>query len=243
MIMKRWMLPFIFLIGLFSYAQEPAGFTLHCGFFNAPETVGGTVFYKDAALGTYSYTDSEKLKILEKQYLTAQYESAQVDRYASDAYLRYNLFNGQMEFSKGGIIYYLKKEEGRTVHFLDSNTLYKVYKLHGDLEFLKVAVEGEYSLLVKQSKKFIPPKNRRSSYGHHIKADFKRNKDAVYLKIPDGNLVKIPSKKTEFFALFGQESNEVEAYMQKNKLGFRKVEDLKKLINYLNSWSNEVQKG
>ena len=148
-----------------------------------------------------------------------------------------------MEFSKDGVIFYLKKEAGRTVRFTESKELYKVYKLGDELKFMKVMVEGDYSLLVKESKKFVPPKKRRTTYGHHIKATFKRKKDISYLKLSNGKLVEIPSKKADFFNLFGKEANSVKAYMKKNKLGFKKAADLKKVVTYLNSWSNKVQKG
>jgi hypothetical protein len=204
-------------------------------FFGDVALYNSTDFYESAPLGTYSYTEKEKLEILEKQYLHSEYHTAKVDQYTSQAYLRFNLFNGQMEFTKGGTIYYLKKEKGRTVRFPDSNELYKVYKTDGELEFMKVAVKGTYSLLVKQSKRFIPPKKRTTSYGHHIKATFKRNKDLLYVKLADGNVVRVPSKKSEFFALFGKKTKDVKAYMKKNKLGFKKLDDLKKVVAYLNS--------
>ena len=82
------------------------------------------------------------------------------------SYLRYNHYNDQMEFEKDGVIYYLKKEEGRTVLFTDSDVLYRVFELYGDLDYLLVKVEGENSLFVKQSSRFILPKKKQeTSYG------------------------------------------------------------------------------
>ena len=59
----------------------------------------------------------------------------------------------------------------------------------------------------------------------------------------DGKIVEVPSGKSEFFALFGKDAKNVKAYMQKNKIGIKKLEDLKKVVVFLNSWSDQIQKG
>ena len=244
--MKRLILPFVLLISVFCDAQQgPMRYLQHHPLPGNFEQVGGTFGYRDAPLESYIYTDSEKRKILEKQYLTTAYLTAKVDHYSATAQLRYNLFNDQMEFSKDGLIYYLKKEEGRIVNFINLDAKYKVYDVNGSLQFLKVEAQGEYSLLVKQSKKFLEPKNRRSNsaYQTHLKASFKRNKDDFYIQLGNGNIVEVPSQRSEFFALFGEDAAVVKSYMKKHKLGTRKAEDLKKVITLLNSWSDELQKG
>ena len=104
---------------------------------------------------------------------------------------------------------------------------------------MKVEQEGKYSLLVQKSKEFVPPKKRRTSYGYIIKPKFKRSKDIVYLKFSDDNIVQIPKSKAAFFKLFGEDAKRLKVYMKKNKIGFKKLEDLKKVAAYLNSWSVE----
>lgn len=234
--MKKLCIPVLFFVILSSYGQ---GVTTNW-FFGDVALYNSSDFYETAPLGTYSYSEAEKRKIREKQYLHPEYLSAKVDHYTSQALLRYNLFNGQMEFSKEGTIYYLKKEKGRMVRFIDSNELYKVYDVNGKLKFLKVESEGKYGLLVQQSKKFILPKKRTTSYGRHIKATFKSNKDIVYLKRSNEDVVRVPSKRSEFLTLFGEDAQRLKTYMKQHKVGWKKLEDLKKLITFLNSKSDRV---
>jgi len=240
--MKKITFPLLLLIYTFSFAQD-----VHTVpnnwlglFFHTPEFLGGPYDNLEVAKGTYSYMDSEKVKILEKQYLTSEYLDAKVDDFTTKAKLRYNLYNDQMEFIKDDSIYYLKKEEGRTVRFVDSNDIYKVYKVYGNLEFLKVDVSGDYSLLVKQSKSFVTPKQRRINYGYHIDATFKRNRDVFFIKLPNSKVLEIPTKKSEFLDLFKNRTKEIESYIKKNKVNLKKEEDLKELIIHLNSLPSNV---
>ena len=173
----RQLLLLLFTISAFSVSgQDGSSFE---GIFNSVAVLDmspiGKQFADDAA-----YSEEEKKKILQKQYLTVAYNPALVDEFTTPAYLRYNLYNDQMEFVKNDNIFYLKKEKGRRVHFTTLNTTYKVFELYGDLEFFLVQVEGKNSLLVKQESRFIEPRKANSTYAQDKKADFKRRKD-VYI--------------------------------------------------------------
>jgi len=181
-----------------------------------------------------AYSEEEKKKILEKQYLTSAYNPALIDEFTTVAYLRYNLYNDQMEFVKNEEIYYLKKEKGRKVNFTSLGNTYKVYELYGDLEFFLVQVDGKNSLLVKQESRFIEPRKATSSYAQDKKADFKRRKDVYYLAIDNGNLVKLSTKKKEFASAFKGKEKEVKAFVKKNKLNPKKLGDIEKAVEYYN---------
>lgn len=203
--------------------------------FGELSQISSTRFEREVPLSTYSISDEDKRKILEAQYLNLNYTAAKVDQFKNTAYLRYNLYNNQMEFTKDGTIYYLKKEEGRTVQFNDSKTLYKVYEVYGNLEFLKVNVSGKNSLLVKQSSKFIPPTQERTTYGRINKPKFKRNKDEFFIALSSGKIVEVPHRKKAFFQLFDENADKVKAYMKAQKLNHKDSEDLKKIVDWLNS--------
>ena len=184
--------------------------------------------------GNYVYTDQEKKNILAKQYVSEVYIPSKIDDYTEESYLRYNHYNDQMEFEKDGVIYYLKKEEGRTVLFTDSDVLYRVFELYGDLDYLLVKVEGENSLFVKQSSRFILPKKTRTSYGYQVNPKFRRNKDELYLSMNNGELIRLSSNKGEFYAAFGKNASVVKDYMKQQNLKHKKVEDVVKVVEYLN---------
>lgn len=176
-----------------------------------------------------------KKKLLQKQYLTIAYNPAMIDNFTTAAFLRYNMYNDQMEFVKNDQIYYMKKEKGRKVRFTTLNTMYKVYELYGDLEFFLVKEEGKKgSLLVKQSARFIKPKKATSQYTKAKEADFKRRKDEFYLAVGE-NVVKIPAKKKLLAGIFGDKSKEINDYIKKEKIKLSRVDDLKKLVAFYNT--------
>jgi hypothetical protein len=182
------------------------------------------------------YTQDEIKVILKKKYLTQVYNPAYVDDFNQVAYLRYNLYEDQMEFVKDEVIYFLKKDLGREVQFsILSKNLYKIYELNGRLHFFLVPLKGKNSLLIKQSVRFVESKKATTTYGKDKKADFKRKKDELYLALDDSNLIKIPTRKKEFYSIFGSNGNVIKTYMKKNKLGYKKVKDLKKIIAYYNT--------
>jgi hypothetical protein len=182
------------------------------------------------------YSEEEIHKILEKRYITQAYNPAYIDDFKQDAYLRYNAFDDQMEFVKKETTYYLKKELGRTVNFASLNQLYKVYSISGDLSFFLVHTEGKSSLLAKQSVRFIEAKKATTTYGKDKPASYKRISDELYLALNNTTLVKLPTKKKEFYKTFGSKASEIKSYMKKNKLSYKKVEDLKKVVAHFNTF-------
>lgn len=175
----------------------------------------------------------ELVKIQYKKYHSQDYKPAFVDDFKQKAFLRYNIFEDQMEFIKDDNVYYLKKEQGRKVRFIN-NTLYKVYASNGKPQFFLVHADGKNSLLAKQVVKFIEAKKATSGYGSDKPADYKRRRDELYLVMDGKGLVKVPSKKKDFYKVFGSNASSVKDYMKKNKLGTKKVQDLKKVVQFLN---------
>jgi hypothetical protein len=176
------------------------------------------------------------LEMEQKKYLVYAYELASVDHYDTKAYVRYNIYEDQMEFVKDKSIYYLTKEVGRSVHFKESNFSYKAFRLKGDLHFFKVHldVEGKNSLIAKQVVKYIDAKVAKSGYDRPRDADYKRRKDELYIAF-DKNVVKVPSSKKEFYSLFGSNSGAIKTYIKKNKLSHKKIDDLKKIVIHSNT--------
>ena len=181
------------------------------------------------------YSEENKIKLLQKKYLSKVYNPAYVDEFKQLAYVKYNIFEDQMEFVKGEHIYFLKKELNRKIRFTTLNITYKAYDLNGDIHFFALHVEGKNSLLVKQSVRFIVAKKATTTYGKDKPADFKRRKDEFYLALNNKDLVLLPTKKKEFFSVFGDKESDVKSYMKKNKLGNKKVEDLVKAVSYFNT--------
>lgn len=169
-----------------------------------------------------------------KKYLTKDYKAAFVDDFNEQAFLRYNIYDDQMEFVKGNQIYYLKKDIGRKVRFTDK-TEYQVFKTAGELQFFLVHVDGENLLLSKQSIRYIDSEEPTSGYDRGRAADYRRKKDEFYLGKKGQGVIKLPTKKKKFLAAFGSKSSEIKIFMKKNRVGYKKAKDLKKIIAYYNT--------
>tara|TARA_R110000787_G_scaffold7987_12_gene26903 strand:- start:830 stop:1525 length:696 start_codon:yes stop_codon:yes gene_type:complete len=177
----------------------------------------------------------ESVDLIKKKYLTYSYELASVDAYDTKAYVRYNIFEDEMEFVKDESIYYLAKEVGRKVHFKDSDFTYKVYELNYELKFFKVLVDGKNSLVAKQGIRYIDAKVAISGYDRPKPANYKRVKDEIYIALEDNSLVKISKNKNQFFSAFGDKESDMKSYMKKNRLNHKNLKDLKEAVTYFNT--------
>lgn len=168
-----------------------------------------------------------------KKYLTKDYKPAFVDDIKDQAFLRYNIYEDQMEFIKGNQIYYLKKDVGRTVRFT-KNLTYEVFEINGELRYFLVQTEGENILLTKQVVKYVDALEPNSGYDRGRPADYKRKKDEFYLSTKNG-ITKLPTKKKKLLEFFGAKSSKIKTFLKKNRLGYKKAEDLKEIVNYYNT--------
>jgi len=166
-----------------------------------------------------------------KKYLTKDYKPARVDDYKQKAFLRYNIYDDEMEFVKGNNIYYLKKDEGRKVRF-DDNQKFVIYSLNGETRYFLAHFDGKSKLLARQVVKFIEATKAESSYDRDEPADYKRKRDELYIALNGQELVKVPRKKKSFYALFGSKTSDIKKYMKENKLGYKKAKDLKKVVEF-----------
>lgn len=169
-----------------------------------------------------------------KKYLTTDYKPAYVDDFKERAFLRYNIHEDEMEFVKGDNIYYLKKDVGRKVRFIN-DVNFVVYNLEGEPHFFLSYVEGKNRLAAKQIVKFVDSEKAETGYDRDKPADYKRKRDELYIALEGQEMVKLPRKKKVFYALFGSKSSEVKSFMKKNRLGYKSAEDVKQIVEHLNT--------
>ena len=176
-----------------------------------------------------------ELKAIEhKKYVSKDYKPAYVDDFQQRAFLRYNIYEDQMEFVKDNNIYYLQKDLDRVVKFSD-NTKYTVKELDGDAQFFLVHQDGKNMLLAKQTVRFVEAQEAETGYDARKPADYKRRKDELFLARNGKELELIPRKKKTFYGIFGDKSSDIKSFVKKNKLGYKKAKDLKKIIAYYNT--------
>ena len=142
-----------------------------------------------------------------------------------------------MEFVRENNLYYLVKEIGRKVYFEETKSTFKVYQFNDKLGYYKVMVDGNLSLLAKHRVRYFEPRPAESGYDKDKPAKYKRQKDELYLAVDQRIKVKLSGvKKSDFLSYFGNRSQEMEDFMKNNKLSYKKVEHLAKIIGYYNTF-------
>ena len=179
--------------------------------------------------------EKESEDLVKKKYLTYSYELASVDSYDTKAYVRYNIFDDEMEFVRDESIYYLAKEAGRKIHFKDSDFLYKIYEQDNELKYMKVLLEGETSLVAKQGVRYVDAKKALSGYDRAKPANYKKVKDEIYIAFDYNTVARVTKNKKQFFAIFGKNESKMKSYMKKERLSHKNLKDLKKAIVYYNT--------
>jgi len=195
-------------------------------------TIGSSELFSTAA--TSDHSEALK-KIAHKKYLTTDYLLAKVDDLKGSAYLRYNIYQDEMEFIKDEQIYYLRKEQNRKIYFPQQKATYQVFEINGSLKYFIVQNKGENKLLTRQVIKFTEAREPQSSYQKGTPADYKRKDDEHFLALNNTTFVKIPSNKKSFYDLFGNKSSEIKTYVKKNKLNHKDIDDLRKVVDHFNT--------
>ena len=157
---------------------------------------------------------------------------------------RYNAYKGDMEIKVDGkakpIALDITKQD-YTIIFVNTKVTYKVYNYLNDKNnsqrgfLVDVKINDNASLLRKESIKFVQATAAQSSYQKDTPAQFKRLKDAYYIKYKDNAIVEMPKKKKEIAAMFPEKSKEILKFIKSEKIKTSKEKDLIKLVDYINS--------
>lgn len=149
-------------------------------------------------------------------------------------FLRYNIFEDQMEFSNETDIYFLKKSLNKKIYFKKLNKTYVCLDFNGDLSYFVLHIESDkVGVVTKEIVKFIEAKKAKTGYDEDKPADYRRQNDEHYL-VAQNNLYKLPKKKKDFISFFKSNENAIKKYMKDNKLDYEKINDLKKIIVFNN---------
>lgn len=177
--------------------------------------------------------DIEKIK--HKTYLTSNYEPATINDLKETVFLRYNMFKDEMEFTKNGNVYYMNKNKDIVITFKNLNSTYKTLFYKDKLQYFQIHNQGDNQLLSKQIVSYLEPKPAATSYQKAKPADFKRESDKYYVKFQDNSIVELPTRKKNFYEVFGNNSQEIKKFVKANKISIKDINDLKQVINYYNT--------
>lgn len=175
-------------------------------------------------------------EVLRKKYLTEGFKPARIGTQNKVFFLRYNIFANQMEFAKDAGVYYMRKSPGTRVHFRTLNATFECFSFEGKDRFFQVYDKNDASklrLLTKQSVRFTKAEKALHGYDVDKPAKYTRRKDEQFFAL-NNEIVPVPRKKKDFYAFFKSSAKEVKDYMKKEKLGYKKPEDLVKIVVFYN---------
>ena len=186
---------------------------------------------KSAKFGSIPYDEIEGNPFFNKNFLAAKVESA-----TNPIPARYNMFTDSIEMINDGTIYELPKTSAYSkISFIASreNFVYLNHGVEANGYYLLLA-DGKNRLLKKLKTEFRDAVPALNSFTQATPARFE-NLPAEYFIQTGENLVKIPRKQNEFYKIFGDNKNEVESFVKKQKLKVNQELDLIRLVQFLNT--------
>jgi len=146
--------------------------------------------------------------------------------------LRYDIFRDEIEFLKDDKIFWVIKKDIKYIRY-GSEMLIPSYSVSdtSKLVYFFLQLTGKYKLLNKARAEYyplVPPKG----YSETIPARFKREIDELYLQMEGMPAQKISSNKDLKF--YFHNNSTALGFIKKEKIKAGKVEDLRKLVTFLN---------
>lgn len=180
--------------------------------------------------GTLNYADVEGTPYYTTDFIKGTVYLNNGD-YASFP-LRYDIFRDEIEFLKENKIFWVVKKDIKYVRY-GSEMLIPLFSVSDtsrqDYFFLLEA--GRYKLLKKARIEYnplVPPKG----YSETIPARFRRISDEFYIQLEGTPVQKIKSGKDLKF--FFHNNSSALGFIKKEKIKAGKIEDLRKLVTFLN---------
>src|SRR5690606_8308750 len=224
--MKKVVLAFTLLAISFGYAQTRGGYDI--------SNVGsGQVF----DLGRKA---NAKENVNGSPYFVETYLPVKLSNFENENILvRYNAADDEMEFNKGGQVYYVPKSDDLKIKFLNSGKEYHYtsYTDKGNATsgYLILLSENEkVSLFKREQIKFVPAKEAANSYDTGRPAEYKKADDAFFIEV-NGTIENFPKNKKELIRKFSHKEKEVAEFLKANKISFSKEADLITLTKFLST--------
>ncbi|MCX6308713.1 MAG: hypothetical protein NTY32_07780 [Bacteroidia bacterium] len=148
-----------------------------------------------------------------------------------DLLVRYNVYSNQLLYKEKQQTYLMGAPDSISeLKFPDKTFIYREY-LPGKKTFFEVVLKGKVSLLTKYETEVTP--------ANYNEALFSGNKnDVIFIKqklyLQQGTSIVPITKKTILLEVLNDKKAEVSNLMTKERLSFRKKQDMTKLIEYYN---------
>lgn len=170
-------------------------------------------------------------------YVNEEFLLAKLSNREDQYLMRYNAYQDEMEFKKGGKTFNLSKNLNYMINFQGINKTYQVYNYIENKEtvpgFFVVLYSGDnISLLIKEKIKFYEEVKAKTGYDKYKPPTMRRLDDKFYIGYKKSVATELPRKEKDILDLFGSKAGEIGSYAKKNNLGFKKEEDLIQIFKY-----------
>lgn len=178
-----------------------------------------------------SYADIEGTPFLYGDFVVGQVKLNNGKYYEGE--LRYDNYKRNLEFkNEKGEVYEVLTPENINSVSLGDVTLKHVL-IEGEGGFYRQLVAGGYNLLVLNEAEYQDPKPARP-YVEAKPARFIEKAPEYFLYSDANGLVELKNKKN-LENVYPEKSKEIEAFIKSEKIRFSSDDDLKKLVEYLNT--------
>ena len=184
--------------------------------------------YSDIVGDPYIYKDFFPGRIIMKTGKTFQVD------------LRFDMHSNQINFKEGDQIYTLLNPEKVAAIELDTlRIIFSEYiKKAGDAvpegsSYFILRLDGYCKLLIKRNVD-VQDAELPKLYQEAKPAEFVRMADDYYLIVGDDPAVRLSNKK-DLSTILNDHKNEIEKFIDSEKLGIKKIEDIIEIVNFYNS--------
>ena len=183
--------------------------------------------------------DSPSREVIGSSYVNENFLSGTISNREMVYSMRYNAYRDEMEIELQGKPFYLPKTNNYSINFDIINKEYQLldYAENGESKkgfFVVLDKNDKTQLLIKESIKLYKEVPAKLGFTRYEPPKLGRLKDEIYIA-KNNEAIKLPTKKKDILNFFSNKSKEIDLFAKKNKIGFKKTEDLIKIINYYNT--------
>lgn len=166
-------------------------------------------------------------------YIIKDFLNAKIKDMSNVYKLRYNAFSDEVEAQKDGSVIILSRiPQYNEIKFIDTGDVLKLlsYQTKDGVKegyLYELFFKNGYGLYRKEQVTFIDEKPPLNSYQETTPATYDRSKPVLYMLTPSSNTaVKVPTNKKGLIELMPEKSEQIEAYLKKNKVDFKNERNL-----------------
>ena len=232
--MKHYILTLLFILGFAGISS--AQYQLNYEIREAVDFYRSNKFIDGSMKSELTEKDIKGSPYLNDEFVNGTIFTVQMLKY-SDIPLRFNIYNDDLEFKTptGEVMALSAPEILEKAEFGNMQMVYSPYSQTNKIKkgFFVVLEQGKASLYSKPGIVFQEP-TEPAAYKEAEPAKFVRKADEYYIRIGAEQAILIGNKK-ELIAAFPDNQDNIESFINKNKIKTNKPESLKEVVRFYNS--------